>query len=127
MVFNDHHADYLVWLFSENLSNDEPATRLSKQFGVRITGGAGRYAADQDAPTYRCYLSRLPVSQSGQSLQRLIPAPAGAGITGDGHRVKLMLAACAPDASGDGIDGPLHQSCISPYPQCFQDQAGTTP
>jgi hypothetical protein len=89
--------------------------------------GAGRYAADQDAPTYRCYLSRLPVSQSGQSLQRLIPAPAGAGITGDGHRVKLMLAACAPDASGDGIDGPLHQSCISPYPQCFQDQAGTTP
>jgi hypothetical protein len=48
-------------------------------------------------------------------------------LTGDGHRVKLMLAACAPDAPGDGIDGPLHQSCISPYPQCFQDQAGTTP
>jgi hypothetical protein len=38
MVFNDHHADYLVWLFSENLSNDELATRLSKQFRIRITG-----------------------------------------------------------------------------------------
>ena len=48
-------------------------------------------------------------------------------LTGDGHRVKLMLAACAPDAPGDGIDGPLHQSSIFPYPQCFQDQAGTTP
>ena len=39
MVFNVHHADYLVRLFSENLSNDELATRLSKQFGVRITAG----------------------------------------------------------------------------------------
>jgi hypothetical protein len=93
MVFNDHHADYLVWLFSENLSNDELATRLSKQFGVRITGGAGRYAADQDAPTYRCYLSRLPVSQSGQSLQRLSRSYPPAAVDNDSLETKANLAA----------------------------------
>ena len=48
-------------------------------------------------------------------------------LTGDGNPVKLMLAAFAADALGDAIDGPLHQSCMPPYPLCFQDQAGTTP
>ena len=37
MIFEAHHADYLVRLFSENLSYDELATRMSKQFRVRIT------------------------------------------------------------------------------------------
>ena len=90
MVFNDHHADYLVWLFSENLSNDELATRLSKQCGSQ---GAGRYAADQDAPTYRCYLSRLPVSQSGQSLQRLSRSYPPAAVDNDSLETKANLAA----------------------------------
>ena len=39
MIFNAHHADYLVRLFSENFSNDELAIRMSKQFRVRITAG----------------------------------------------------------------------------------------
>jgi hypothetical protein len=39
MIFNAHHADYLVRFFSENLSNDELAIRMSKQFRVRITAG----------------------------------------------------------------------------------------
>ena len=55
--------------------------------------GAGRYAADQDAPTYRCYLSRLPVSQSGQSLQRLSRSYPPAAVDNDSLETKANLAA----------------------------------
>ena len=70
LIFDAHHADYLVRLLSENLSNDEMATRLSKQFRVRITAGqVGTLLARMRRPTDAIY--RLPVSQSGQPLQRL--------------------------------------------------------
>jgi hypothetical protein len=36
-VFDSEHADYLIQLLSESLSNDELATRMSRQFKVRIT------------------------------------------------------------------------------------------
>jgi hypothetical protein len=39
LIFDARHADYLLRLCSENLSNDELAARLSKQFRVRITAG----------------------------------------------------------------------------------------
>jgi hypothetical protein len=65
MVFNDHHADYLVWLFSENLSNDELATRLSKQFGVRITGGqVGTLLTRMRRPTDAIYRA-FPYRRAG--------------------------------------------------------------
>jgi hypothetical protein len=37
VIFDSEHADYLVELLSESLSNDELATRMSKHFKVRIT------------------------------------------------------------------------------------------
>jgi hypothetical protein len=37
LIFDANHADFLVQLLSENLSYDELAARLSKQFKVRIT------------------------------------------------------------------------------------------
>jgi hypothetical protein len=36
-IFDSEHADYLIQLLSESLSNDELATRMSRQFKVRIT------------------------------------------------------------------------------------------
>jgi hypothetical protein len=37
LIFDSEHADYLVQLLSESLSNDELAIRMSRQFKVRIT------------------------------------------------------------------------------------------
>jgi hypothetical protein len=36
-MFDSEHADYLIQLLSESLSNDELAVRMSRQFKVRIT------------------------------------------------------------------------------------------
>jgi len=38
-IFNSDHADYLAQLLSESLTNEQLATRMSKQFKVRITAG----------------------------------------------------------------------------------------
>jgi hypothetical protein len=37
LIFDSEHADYLVQLLNESLSNDELAARMSRQFKVRIT------------------------------------------------------------------------------------------
>jgi hypothetical protein len=37
LIFDSGHADYLIQLLSESLSNDELAARMSRQFKVRIT------------------------------------------------------------------------------------------
>jgi hypothetical protein len=36
-MFDAEHADYLIQLLGESLSNDELAVRMSRQFKVRIT------------------------------------------------------------------------------------------
>ena len=36
-IFDPEHADYLIQLMNESLSNDELATRMSRQFKIRIT------------------------------------------------------------------------------------------
>lgn len=38
-MFDSAHADYLLQLLGESLSNDQLAMRMSRQFKVRITAG----------------------------------------------------------------------------------------
>jgi hypothetical protein len=38
-IFNSDHADYLIQLLTESLTNEQLAMRMSKQFKVRITAG----------------------------------------------------------------------------------------
>jgi hypothetical protein len=65
MIFDAHHADYLAQLFSENLSNDELAARLSKQFRVRITAGqVGTLLTRMRRPTDAIYRA-VPYRRAG--------------------------------------------------------------
>ena len=65
MIFEAHHADYLARLFSENLSNDELATRMSKQFRVRITAGqVGTLLTRMRRPTDAIYRA-VPYRRAG--------------------------------------------------------------
>ena len=65
LIFDAHHADYLARFLSENLSNDEMATRLSKRFKYRITAGqAGTLVARMRRPTDAIYRA-FPYRRAG--------------------------------------------------------------
>ena len=65
MIFEAHHADYLVRLLGEILSNDELATRMSKQFRVRITAGqVGALLTRMRRPTDAIYRA-VPYRRAG--------------------------------------------------------------
>jgi hypothetical protein len=65
LVFDAHHADYLVRLFSENLSNGELAAQMSKQFRVRITAAqVGTLLTRMRRPTDALYRA-VPYRRAG--------------------------------------------------------------
>ena len=68
-IFTSEHADYLVQLLNEDLTNDQLAARMSKQFKVRITanqvGGLLTRLRRPTDPMYRAVPYRKAGSRFG--------------------------------------------------------------
>jgi hypothetical protein len=65
LIFDSRHADYLVQLLNEKLSNDQLAAHMSKQFKVRITAGqVGRLLTRMRRPTDAIYRA-VPYRKAG--------------------------------------------------------------